>query len=401
MRSRPEVLILGAGYAGLMAASRVLRSQLANVTIIDSSPRFEQRIRMHEVLAGRSVKSPKYSDWLPGKSVRMVVDRVCDIDPQSKQVITESGCYTYDYLLFALGSEVDQSAIPGASEFAVSIGRQAANAELSGKLRNLNNVQGKLVFIGAGLTNLESATELAETFPSLNITLISSGTLFEDFSVPGREYLWSACRRLNIELVEKRNVTRVLENSVQLDDGSRVEADLTVVAPGFRASKLGQKMASAWSEIMVDKKGRILCYPDLSASVDQTIWVAGDACHRTTEHQRLYRMGCALALPMGAQAGENIVRHIQGQVTEAFRFGYIFRCVSLGRKDALIQWTDERDVPREKITTGRRAVRIKEWICKLTYYAPKWELKTGIRCYYWPKPEPAALDATEWPYDAG
>lgn len=48
-----KVLILGGGYAGLMAASRLARGgSPAEVTLIDAKPSFVQRIRLHEVLAG-------------------------------------------------------------------------------------------------------------------------------------------------------------------------------------------------------------------------------------------------------------------------------------------------------------------------------------------------------------
>lgn len=401
MKSLPHVLILGAGYAGLMAASRILRTKEAKVTVVTTRSRFEQRIRLHEALAGRSVQSPGIGDWLGHKHARLVTDRVLDIDVTRKWVTTKTGRYAYDYLLFALGSEVDRDIVPGAAQHAVFIGSQADTSALSRRLRHLQSTGGHVVFVGAGLTNLESASELAERFPALRITLVSRGRLFEEFSDPGQRYLRSACRRLNIRLLEDCEVLRVTETAVMLADGSHLRADLTVVAAGFLASGLGSKLARSAPDITLDSRGRIRCQPDLSVGPDNTLWVAGDACHLAADHQRPYRMGCVLALPMGAHAGENIVRTIRGQETRDFRFGFMFRCISLGRSDALIQWTGPDDTPVAKITTGRRAVRIKEWICRLTYLAPKWELKTGLRLYRWPQPRNADVHAEGGQYDAG
>ncbi|MCG7198777.1 FAD-dependent oxidoreductase [Marinobacter pelagius] len=401
MKPLPHVLILGAGYAGLMAASRILRSREANVTVITTRSRFEQRIRLHEVLTGRPVQSPSIRDWLGHRHARLVTDRVLDIDVVGKSVTTRTARYAYDYLLFALGSEVDRSAVPGAAQHAVFIDGQADTSALSRRFRSLQDTGGNVVFVGAGLTNLESASELAERFPALRITLVSRGRLFDDFSDQGQRYLRFACRRLNIRLLEGREVQRVTETAVMLTDGSRLEADLTVVAAGFRASGLGRQLTRSAPDITLDPRGRIPCQPDLSVGPDKTVWIAGDACHLAADNQRPYRMGCVLALPMGAHAGENIVRTIRGRETRDFRFGFMFRCISLGRRDALIQWTGRDDTPLAKVTTGHRAVRIKEWVCRLTCLAPKWELKTGLRLYRWPQPRNADVHAEGGQYDAG
>jgi NADH dehydrogenase FAD-containing subunit len=48
-----RILILGGGYAGLMAAARSARiGSAADITLVNAAPQFVQRIRLHEALAG-------------------------------------------------------------------------------------------------------------------------------------------------------------------------------------------------------------------------------------------------------------------------------------------------------------------------------------------------------------
>ncbi len=51
---------------------------------------------------------------------------------------------------------------------------------------------------------------------------------------------------------------------------------------------------------------------------------------------------------------------LKGRAAEPFDFGWLARCISLGRRDALVQWVDRDDAPRESVTTGRAAVLLKK-----------------------------------------
>ena len=56
-----RVVIVGGGYAGLMAAARIGRENKAEVTLVDGQPSFTHRIRLHETLAGAAPKTFGYA----------------------------------------------------------------------------------------------------------------------------------------------------------------------------------------------------------------------------------------------------------------------------------------------------------------------------------------------------
>lgn len=44
--------------------------------------------------------------------------------------------------------------------------------------------------------------------------------------------------------------------------------------------------------------------------------------------------------------------------------GYSAQCISLGRRDGIVQWVTPDDRPKSSAVTGRSAARLKEFICK-------------------------------------
>ena len=61
-------------------------------------------------------------------------------------------------------------------------------------------------------------------------------------------------------------------------------------------------------------------------------------------------------------AAAAIVRELRGKDPKPFRFGYIHAPVSLGRHDAVIQFTRPGDSPKRLYLTGRPAVWYKETV---------------------------------------
>ncbi len=112
-----DILILGAGFGGLEAATG-LREQLDSsntITLIDKNDSFVIGFNKFDVMFGRrSLESVKsyYKDLAAG-GVNFVQDEVKEIDLISKQVKTGSAEFNYDYLIIALGADLAPEATPG------------------------------------------------------------------------------------------------------------------------------------------------------------------------------------------------------------------------------------------------------------------------------------------------
>ena len=115
-----QVVILGAGFAGLELATR-LSEQVADevhVTIIDVNDSFVFGYSKLDVMFGREAPEAVrlYYRQINKPSVEFRQALIESIDPQTRRVITSSGVYEADILVVALGADVRPDETPGLLE---------------------------------------------------------------------------------------------------------------------------------------------------------------------------------------------------------------------------------------------------------------------------------------------
>jgi NADH dehydrogenase FAD-containing subunit len=400
MSKNPKVLILGGGYAGLMAAARLGRQLAgAEVTLIDARPEMVQRIRLHEVLAGGAPKTLPYARLLARRGARFVQASVESLDPDARRVTARTSTgdrveLGYDVLVLALGSRT-ATPVPGVAENALRVDDPAELRTAHGRLRSLAASGGRMLILGAGLTGIEAASELAERLPGLQVTLATRGRLSDDWSPDAAGHFARRLRELGVEVKEGTEVEALESGRARVADGGTIDFDLAVWAGGFEALPLAREAG-----LPTDAAGRVRTTGTLQVPGRPEIFVAGDAAAASDASGDSIRMGCVSALPMGAWTGENVARFVQGREPKPFPFAFVIRCVSLGRRDGLVQFTTWNDVPRPRVWTGRLGAFVKEMICRMTYWVVKGELSTGIRLYHWATPprRPAPVPAAESPH---
>jgi NADH:ubiquinone reductase (H+-translocating) len=352
-----NIVILGGGYGGAIAAARIARRGIP-VTLVDTNAGLVERIRLHQVIAGDDIAPVPYSRLFRDLPVEVVQARVTGIDRDRKRVQTTGGELSYDRLVYALGST---SVTP---EHAVSV---ANPLRVRAALRDAKHV----VIVGGGLTGIETASELAERLPALDVTLIDSGTLGGSLSPKAQRHLREWMDRHHVTVLEHTRVQEVDEEGVFLQGGQRLYASVVLWCGAFTVPELARE-----SGLRVNARGQIVVDEHLRSS-DPSIFAIGDAADHGL------RMGCAVALPMGSYVAD----FLSGATSEAFRFGFAIQCISLGRTDGIIQSVNPDDTPKEFALTGRPAAWVKEMICRYTVLSVRLE-KHGIH-YHWPKPEAA------------
>lgn len=86
------------------------------------------------------------------------------------------------------------------------------------------------------------------------------------------------------------------------------------------------------------------------------------ACHRTGNGCGVMHGTCQAGMPTGVHAALSILRVLAGKEPKPFRFGYYHTPVSLGRNDAVVQFTRPDDSPRSIVLTGKWAEKYKETV---------------------------------------
>ena len=388
------ILILGGSYAGLMAASR-LRKQApqARIVLIANQAHVQQRIRWHEALAGGRVRRALLAPLLAKARIEFIQAEVLAWTAERNEVLLETaeGPRRLDYraVICALGSVSRQPLWPGAEHcwqlaFAQPLVQRAA------ELRELAARGGHLAVIGSGLAGVECASELAERYPRLQVSLIGPPPL-ADFCPASRAHASRVLQRLGVQLIDAR-VMAAEAQGVWLEDGRYVACDRRLWCGGLRANPL-----LAHSDLPLTAEGRIRVASDMRIEGHENAWAAGDCAAVRLGDGRSQRLSCASAMPTGAHAGEALGDWLNGRPSQPLAFAYVQRCVSLGRREGLWQLTDAYDVERPRWLGGRSAALIKWLVCAMVWVVPRWELASGRRLYLWPRPPVVAAHVEkEW-----
>lgn len=333
-----RTLILGGGYAGTLAAVRLAKRGVA-VSLVDAGDGLVDRIRLHQVIAGDDIAVTPYTKLFRDLPVEFIRARVLRINRERKIVATTAGDLTYDRLIYSLGSS--SKGVSGMSS-AKTVREQLRAAK-------------SVVVVGAGLTGIEMTAEIAERHPHLSVHLYDVRRIGSDLSARAERYLrdW------------------MVDHRVTLHDHSRVErsdAGVVLWCTPFDVSPIAREAG-----LEVNARGQIIVDDHLRSS-DPSIFAAGDSAIF-----RNVRMGCVSAMPMAAYAADFIAR----ATTEPFRFAFGIRCISLGRRDGIVQFVQPDDTPKNSFLSGRPAAWVKELICRYVMMSIRME-RIGVH-YSWPK----------------
>jgi NADH dehydrogenase FAD-containing subunit len=354
-----RVVILGAGYAGMSAtiqlAARVKGRKDLQVTLVNAQERFTERLRLHMTATGQEVADLSIPHLLEDTGAQFVRGWVTAVDADAKIVrIDDDQVLHYDTLVYALGSVADTAAAPGVEDYAYTLNSAQDAKLLADRLARLGG--GTVVVSGSGLTGVESAAEIAEQHPALNILLLGRGEPGAGMNPKPKAYLQSALERLRVEVRSGVEVVKVLPDAVELEGGTSIAADVVLWTSGTRVSPL-----AAAAGLTVDERGRIVTDATLRSVSHPDVYAVGDAA-AIRQGNLIMHGTCQSGMPTGVHAAVSIVRTLKGGQPKPFRFGYYHTPVSLGRHDAVVQFTHPDDSPRRVYLTGRMATRYKETV---------------------------------------
>ncbi|MFF4574145.1 NAD(P)/FAD-dependent oxidoreductase [Streptomyces sp. NPDC001410] len=374
MPENTEVLVIGGGYAGVMAANRLTQRADVTVTLVNPRPSFVERIRLHQRVGGSHDAVVDYSKVL-AEGVRLVVDTVTGIDAVGRRVtLATGGTVGYDYLVYAVGSGSADPRVPGAAEFAYPI----ASLEEVQRLRPVLDAASEaasVTVVGAGPGGIETAAELAER--GRRVTLVCGGALGPYLHPRGRRVVAKGLAALGVTVLEgpDSEVTVVTRDAVRLADGRAVPSEVTIWTAGFGVPDL-----AARSGLSTDALGRLRTDETLTSVDDVRIVAAGDSA---APSDLPFRMGCQSAVQLGPQAAETVLSRIAGEQPRSVDVGFAGQCISLGRRAGVFQFSRRNDTAIRLQVSGRAGARLKQLVCWSTVWQLAYEArKPGVRTWW-------------------
>ena len=388
--SSGQIVIAGAGYAGLHVALRLTAKLRDNpnieLTLVDQHDYHQALTELPRVAGGTraadAVRIP-LQDVL-AKRVRFVETEISGFDLAGRRLLTASGPIGWSRLVLALGSRPNDFAIPGLAQRALSL-YSAGDAERVWAAVNKaladaaaaadperQRCLATVVVGGGGATGVELAGELAEMLPTVAsghglapdlpaVRLVEAGPTILAGSTP--KLIDKATRILSdlgVQVCTDAKVAAATEEGFRLEDGQLVEGGVFVWAGGVKAPEIVVDSALPTGHngrVKVDRYLRVLDHPQ--------VYVAGDLASVVDPRSGHVLPPLAqVALEEGETVARNLDAELSGRPLEAFTFHDKGFVVSVGTRRGVADIAG--------ITTGGR-------LAHLLKDAIEWEYRQSVR----------------------
>jgi NADH dehydrogenase len=356
---KPKIVILGAGYGGMVTASKLQKDfgyNEADITLVSKHNYHYQTTWLHEPAAGTLNAERtrlQIGDVLDLRKIHFVKDVVLEIKKDENLVILENGGELhYDYLVIGLGSEAETFGVPGVLENAFSKwtvnGARQVKEHIEYMFATYNNEDVKrdellsFVVAGAGFTGIEFMGELSERLPELcadfdiprekvkMYVIEAAPMVLPGFDPELVEYAMSLLESRGVEFKINCPIKEVTSDGVLLADGNEVAAKTVVWATGVRGSALIEKSG------FESMRGRIKVDLNLRAPGYDNIFIVGDCALIINEEQnRPYPPTAQIAMQQAYTCAHNLKALIKGGELEVFKPVIRGTVCSLGAKEAI------------------------------------------------------------------
>ena len=364
-----HIVIVGAGYAGMMCALRVAgksKRHGTSVTLVNGSDVFIERPLLHEV-ATNQVKTPTpIADMIRGTGIRFVQGWMAEMQPDKNciTVATASGeeDVHYDYLVYALGSAIDMDSVEGVREHAYALNPHGAKATdaLRQKLLSMNS--GRVVLIGGGATGIEGVTQIRATYPHLETMLITRGRFAAFKGERVEQHIRDGFAKQGITVLENQIVASVTDKHIVMNNGDTLSYDVCLWAGGFVAPTYARDAG-----VRVNDRNQILADPFMRSISHENIYVVGDAAAPVEAPGNPYRLSLVVALTTGAHVADNLVRVLKHKAQQPLSFVYYGQGIAMGTEDAVGFGGFPDDKAGNIILRGKAAVHVRNffvWLIK-------------------------------------
>ena len=368
MEAKHRVVILGGGFAGLVAAQKLKRAPV-EVTLIDRRNFHLFQPLLYQVATGSlspgEIAAPLRGVLSRQKNARVLLGEAVEIDPDAKRVILrDGGSFEYDSLIVATGSQTSYYGNDTWREWAPSLKSvEEATAirhkilyafERAERATTPEETRAWLTFVivGGGATGLELSGALAEIAretlrhdfrlihpQEARIILLEGaarvlGAFPEDLSAKAEKLV----TRLGVEVVKDVMVTKIDANGVVFKRGESVEtlaAKTVLWAGGVTSTPFAEKLAQR-TKAETDRSGRIKVQRNLTVPNYPDIFILGDLAHAVDENGKPLPGVAQVAIQGGAYAAKVIRARLAGKhELPAFHYSNKGEMAVIGRAAAV------------------------------------------------------------------
>ncbi|KRL38208.1 NAD(P)/FAD-dependent oxidoreductase [Liquorilactobacillus uvarum] len=354
-----EIVILGAGYAGLKALRRLQADKGDfHVTLVDRNDYHYEATDLHEVAAGtqsrEKITFPIADVIKPSTTFEKAEVKLIDRKKQRVQ-LNNGKNLAYDYLIVSLGFRSESFGIAGVAENALEMvdvaSAENVNRHIIEQMKNYAKTKSqdnlRIVVCGAGFTGIELLGALEDNRKKfaaiagvepekLEFYCVEAVTrLLPMFDEKLANYGISALKNWGIKFLTGKPIKEIKPNTVVYQDNKEtgetkeLSAKTIIWTTGVSGSQVME--ASGFSQ----RRGRVMVSADLTDPDFDNVYIIGDvSAVMNTENNRPYPTTAQIALSMGEHAARNILAQLKGSATTPFTFKSLGSVASMGNTHA-------------------------------------------------------------------
>jgi NADH dehydrogenase len=356
--TKPRVVIVGAGFAGLAAAARLAKARDEVETVVLDQHNYNVFSPLLYHLAASLVDLEAIT--VPMRTVAYRTGftfqqaTVTRVDVERRELQTDVGPVVYDYLILCPGSVTTFFGLDSAKKYSYPLKSVMDASQIRSKVLEGLEAASKTTdpaerrrhlsigIVGGGPTGLELAGALValvkdlagHEYPNLHPS-DATVTVFEALPsvLPGMpdELKTGAVEQLRARGVTVRTgvpVADVTPTEIVLRNGERFPMGLIVWAAGVEGSPLLRDLPAEHL-----RNQRVVVEPTLNIPGHENVYVVGDSAAGSPG--KTYPAVAPVAIQMAHTAADNILRHIHGRSLQPFEYHDRGNLVMTGRYAAV------------------------------------------------------------------
>jgi NADH dehydrogenase len=334
-RTRPRVVIAGAGFGGLTCARGLKRANV-DVLLIDRRNYHLFTPLLYQVatavLDPGEIARPVRELIRPLDNVDFKQADVTGADFEKRLLLTDRGPVPYDYLVLATGSRSEYFGNASLARHAFGLkeldeglairNRVLSQFEASRWIADSEQRKVMLTFavVGGGPTGVELAGAFSELIRlvlrkdyrdldlrEVHVLLLEAGdTVLGAFTAPLREAARKSLEKKGVEVMLGAKVEEVTASSIRLAGGKEIRAGTIVWTAGVRASDIGGAVGAK-----LGRQARIEVDPTLQVRGQPAVFVIGDLAGPVENGAPL-----PMLIPVAMQQGRHVAKAIEELVED-------------------------------------------------------------------------------------
>ena len=356
---KPRLVIVGAGFAGLTLAKRLVNKGF-QVVVFDRHNYHQFQPLLYQVamsgLEPSSISFPLRKIFQKKKDIHIRMAEVVEVFPEEKYLLTNIGRCNFDMLVIAIGARTNFYNNPNIEKYAFSLKSTGEAMYLRNQI--LRDFESALitrdhevrqsfidtVVVGGGATGVEMAGALAELkqyilpkeyleldHREVDVYLIHSGSrllpgMSEKSGIAAEKFLTN----MGVNIIKNTRVTDVSDHAVTLSDGQVITTRKVIWAAGITGNTLkGLDKAEymAGNRIKVDAFNKVAGYED--------IYALGDIAFMSDEQ---YPNGHPQVAQVALQQAKNLANNLSGRSIKPFVYKDKGSMATIGRHQAVVDF---------------------------------------------------------------